>query len=198
MSVAESEVTVNLTKATVLVVEGSQHSLDLTCQILKGFGVMSILRTTNMAEAEQLVRGKTVDLLVIDPSVSGGSGYDFVRELRRSKSSNCDLPIVLTGGHLRHADVTRARDTGANFVVKKPLSAAVLLQRILWVTRDPRPFVDLDDYTGPDRRFKYEGPPSGGDGRRSSDLKAPIGAPAEPNLSQDELNSLIKPQRVTL
>jgi hypothetical protein len=36
-----------------------------------------------------------------------------------------------------------------------------LLQRILWVSRDKRPFVEVGEYLGPDRRFKMDGPPQG-------------------------------------
>ena len=91
-----------------------------------------------------------------------------------------------------------ARDVGANFVVAKPLSAAVLLQRVLWVGRDRRPFVNAENYVGPDRRFKFEGPPPGTEGRRESDLRQPIGAATEPNLSQEEVDVLVRPQRVSL
>jgi CheY-like chemotaxis protein len=190
---------VNLARATVLVVDGSTHSLDVTCQILKGFGVMSILRASTVAEADRQVKAKTLDLVIVDPAVSEGYGFEFIKELRRSGTPNSFLPVVLTGGHLRKGDVMKARDTGANFVVAKPLSAQILLQRILWVARDPREFVDVGDgrYVGPDRRFKFEGPPEGSDGRRKSDVSAEIGAAAE-NISSDELDNMFKPQRVAL
>jgi CheY-like chemotaxis protein len=198
MSTPESEPTINLAKATVLVLEGNQHALDVTAQILKGFGVAFVLRATSVPEAEQLLRGKTTDLIIVDPSVQDGGGYEFIRDLRRAGSTSSELPVVLTGGHFRRADVERARDSGANFVVKKPISASVLLQRILWVTQDARMFIDVGDYVGPDRRFKFEGPPEGSDGRRASDLKSPIGDISGPNMSQSEVDTLIKPQRVTL
>lgn len=188
----------DLSKAIAMVVDGSLHSLDVTAQILKGFGVASVLRCDTVEEAEKLARVKTIDVILIDPSIGGGSGYTFISTLRHSAGPNAFVPVILISGHVRHADVARARNTGANFVITKPLSPTVLLQRILWIARDKRPFVEVGDYIGPDRRFKFEGPPDGSDGRRNDDLKAPLGDADEPNLSQDEVSLLIKPQRVMI
>src|SRR5262249_39564505 len=110
----------------------------------------------------------------------------------------CHLPIILTSGHSTPTDVRRSRDIGANFFVAKPLSAKVLLDRILWVSRDRRPFVEVGDFIGPDRRFKFEGPPPGCEGRRSSDATDPLGSSDGPNMSQNEIDSLLKPQKVLL
>lgn len=198
MSAPDPDERLNLTKANVLAVDGSAHSLDVIGQILRGFGVSTLSRCSNIEEAEKLTRVKTFDLIIIDPSLERGEGYAFVNRLRHSMMKNANVPVVLTTGHVRGRDVARGRDTGANYMVAKPVSPKILLQRIEWVARDPRPFVDIGDYIGPDRRFKFAGPPDGSDGRRTSDLKSPLGDASEPNLSQDEVNAMIKPQRVTL
>jgi len=58
-------------------------------------------------------------------------------------------------------------------------------------------FVECDTYFGPDRRYKNEGPPPEfPDGRRREDVTTELGEAAEPNMSQDELDNLIKPQKV--
>jgi CheY-like chemotaxis protein len=197
--VSDQDDKVNLAKATVVVLDGSQHSLDVTCQILKGFGVGAVQRFDSIVEADKYLQLKPADLVVADPAVEEGAGYDFIKTLRRGGGANAFVPIVLISGHVKKTDVAKGRDVGANFVVAKPLSASVLLQRILWVSRDRRPFVQIDSgYVGPDRRFKFEGPPPGSDGRRDSDLKSPLGSANEPNLSQDEVDAMIKPQKFVL
>lgn len=189
---------VNLTKASLMLVDGSSHSLDVTAQILKGFGVAVVHRFGNLHEANKFVTQRTADLLLIDPSIEDGAGYDFVFDLRHSGRQNATMPVVLISGHVHKSDVARARDSGANFVIAKPLAPTVLLQRLLWVARDKRPYVDCGSYIGPDRRFKFEGPPAGSEGRRAEDLKSPLGDAMEPNLSQDEVNAMLKPQRVII
>ncbi|MEQ1809761.1 MAG: response regulator [Terricaulis sp.] len=198
MSAVDPNTRIDLSKATALVIDGSQHSLDVISQILKGFGLATILRCDRVQDAEKIVKTKSVDVILIDPSIHAGTGYGFVNALRHGGGPSAYAPVILVSGHVRHSDVSRARNTGANFVVTKPLSPSVLLQRILWIARDKRPFVEVGDYIGPDRRFKFEGPPAGSDGRRSGDLSAPLGEADEPNLSQDEVDAMIKPQRVMI
>lgn len=198
MSAVDPNARINLSKASVLLIDGSQHSLDVMAQIVKGFGVAEVHRCVNIEEAEKHVRGKTFDLIVIDPNIGDGVGYEFLHGLRHSGGANAFVTVILASGHARATDVARARDTGANFFVTKPLTPNVLLQRIMFVARDKRPFVEVGKYIGPDRRFKFEGPPTGSDGRRESDLQAPLGSADEPNMSQNEIDTLIKPQRVLI
>jgi len=188
---------VNLTKAVVLVVETTTHAADVLAQILKGFGVAETHRCTSVKEAEKVLSTRSVDLIIVDPDVKDGDGYEFLRKLRAShQEPNCYAPIILISGHARISNVKRARDTGANFFIGKPIAPNTLLERILWIGRDKRPFVEAGVYIGPDRRFKFEGPPPNSEGRRASDLTQPLGDADEPNMSQNEIDNLLKPQRV--
>lgn len=190
---------INLSKAVVLVVETTVHAADILGQILKGFGVAETHRTNSVREASDLLRTKSFDLILIDPDAEGGAGYAMVRNLRASMvEPNCFAPIILMSGHPRVSRVKQARDTGANFFISKPIAPNVLLQRILWVARDKRPFVEAGGYIGPDRRFKFEGLPPDSDGRRSTDIKDPLGAASGPDMSQDDIDNLIRPQRVMI
>lgn len=199
MTSIDPNTAINLSKAHVLVVDGSQHSVDVLAQIMKGFGVAEVARCVSVEEAEKAARSKTFDLILVDPSVSDGHGYTFLNGLRHSPGApNAYTPVILISGHATASDVGRARDTGANFFVAKPITPNVLLQRVLWVARDKRPFVEVGNYIGPDRRFKFEGPPAGSEGRRENDLKAPLGDAGEPNMSQNEIDLMIKPQKVLI
>ena len=71
---------------------------------------------------------------------------------------NAFVPVIMTAGHVRRSKVAEVRDCGANFLITKPFSAAVLLERVIWVARDSRPFLEVGDYFGPDRRFKPSEP----------------------------------------
>lgn len=190
---------VNLSKAGVLVLESNQHAADMLAQMLKGFGVAEVFRCTSIDEANKAIKGRTVDLIIADPKVRDGDGFQFLFDLRHSGvEPGCHLPIILTSGHSTPSDVKRSRDTGANFFVAKPLSAKVLLERILWVARDKRAFLEVGQFVGPDRRVKFEGPPPGCEGRRASDMMAPLTDADGPNMSQNEIDSLLRPQKVML
>ncbi len=92
----------------------------------------------------------------------------------------------------------QARDSGAYFIVTKPLQPGVLWQRILWIARENRAFVESENFVGPDRRFRNMGPPPGMTGRRDGDLDLKVGAALAPNMSDTELSAMFKPMKVAL
>ena len=95
-------------------------------------------------------------------------GYDFVKWLRReTPSPMCATPVIMLTGHAASSKVIKSRDCGASFVVTKPLTPAVLLQRIRWLAKDEREFVQCESYVGPDRRVRNLGPPARHDGTAS-------------------------------
>ena len=191
MAAIDPNAQLNLAKAIVMLVDGSLHSLDVTAQIFKGFGVPVVQRADTIQEAEKIVQHKAIDLIAIDPAIEAGAGYDFIIQLRRSGGPNAFSPVILMCGHVAQIRcVARARHRRQFRGRPSRYRPAVLLQRVLWVARDKRPFVEVGRYIGPDRRFKFEGPPDGSDGRREGDLKAPLGAADEPNMSQDEIDML--------
>lgn len=197
--VLDADAKVNLSRASVLLVESTQHAVDLLAQIVKGFGVKDIYRCTSIDEADKVLASKQIDLIVIEPNLREGNGYDFISTMRQSKAEpNCHVPTIVTSGPAFSSEVAQTRDCGANFYISKPITPHVLLERVLWVGREKRQFVECSTYVGPDRRFRFEGPPPGSEGRRASDAHDPLGAASAPNLSQDEISSMFKPQRVVL
>ena len=157
---------INLTGAVTMVVDDSAFALDLTTQALLGFGIRSRHVCHGGAEAMEILKEQNIDLLVVDCEMPGINGFELVRWLRRSGlEPNAFVPVIMTAAHIRRTRVAEARDCGANFIVTKPFSATTLLERIVWVSRDERPFLEIGDYFGPDRRFRKAPPP--GEERRA-------------------------------
>lgn len=158
---------INLAAAVTMVVDDSAFALDLTAQALLGFGIRTRYACRGAAEAMEILRDNNIDLLVVDCDMPGTDGYELVRWLRRSGlDPNAFVPVIMTAAHLRRSRVAEARDCGASFVITKPFSASTLLERIVWVARDSRPFLEVGEYFGPDRRFRNATPP--GEERRAS------------------------------
>jgi DNA-binding response OmpR family regulator len=150
-------------------------------------------------EAQRIVLKTTIDLIVAEPAAAGDSGLSFVRWLRRSElDPNATTPVIMVSANLSKAAIRNARDAGANFCLAKPMSPKILMERISWVIRDNRQFVISDTFSGPDRRFKAEGPPPGVQPRRKTDLKSKLGEAVDANMSQSEIDTLLKPQKVVL
>ncbi len=183
---------INLEKAAVLVVDSNSHGQEIVVQIVSAFGVKSIHRAESAKNAVATLQRNAIDLIIADAQMDDGDfdGCDFVHWLRRSGlSPTAFVPVILTSAHMSALDVARARDCGANIIVIKPLSPANLLQRITWVAREQRIFVETATYVGPDRRVRNLGPPEGMKGRRAEDV------PSDRLISQDELDQLLNPHK---
>lgn len=160
----------NLSKAVVMVVDDEPFSLRLTAQALLGFGVKTRYACEGAEEAMAMLKGHPVDLLIVDAEMPGIDGYDLVRWLRHSGLDNAWVPVLMISGHTPESKVAKARDCGANFIVARPLTAGLLLDRILWVAKDVRPMLEAGAYAGPDRRFRELGPPEGVPERRADPM----------------------------
>lgn len=166
---------INLERVSVMLLEQSDHSRKISSQILRGFGIRDIHALKHLEDARASTQQVQLDLIIADPAALNGSGMDFLRWLRRAESNaNRFVPIILVSGHANSASVALSRDAGASFFVAKPFTPKVLLERIMFVARDKRPYVDAGLYVGPDRRWKGDGPPDGTPGRRNSDKSSEI------------------------
>lgn len=193
----ESRARFNLERASILILEPSQMGMNILVQILTGFGAKVLHRCESVKEAEHTVQASELDLAIVE--AGAGEGYEFIRWLRRSRiEPNCFVPVLLTAGHTPSAAVNEARDCGAHFIMAKPLTPIAVLERIIWISKEGRRFVECDTYMGPDRRFKNEGVPPGMVGRRRDDLHGEIGEAETPNMDQDVIDGLMKTRRVEL
>lgn len=190
---------VNLGQSSVLLVDHNTKSLDMLSSIFHGFGVREQIKCGSSERAVKLVQQRDIDLILIDCSMPEMDGYDFTRWLRRETAAPLrHTPVIMLTGHAAQSKVQKSRDCGASFVVTKPLTPAVLLQRILWLAADERSFVECPTYVGPDRRVRNFGPPMNMAGRRAGDLSAHVGAATEENMDQASIDMMMKPMRVAL
>jgi DNA-binding response OmpR family regulator len=189
-------------RLSVLLVEGNSLEADIITQVLTGFKVRTINRFAASAEARDFLLRDGADLIVVGtPLVDAGDmdEYDFIRWVRRSKTeATRTAPAVLLAGHTSQANVLRARDCGASFVIAKPITPSVIYERLAWLIKDARGFINTESYAGPDRRFQKLGPPPDTEGRRKDDLSLRVGAAKEPNMSQTEIDALMNRKAVPL
>jgi CheY-like chemotaxis protein len=196
---ADTPERVNLARSSVLLVDHNQKSLDMLSSIFHGFGVKEQIKRSTTAEAVEVVDTRDVDLILIDCSMPDMDGYDFTRWLRRETPPPVRYtPVIMLMGHAAQSKIQKSRDCGASFIVTKPLTPTVLLQRVLWLGADERQFVEADTYVGPDRRVRNFGPPLNMPGRRSGDLSEHVGAASEANMDQSAIDMMMKPMKVQL
>lgn len=194
-----SSTKVDLSRSRALLLDDNRAHLDMLGGVLNGFDLRKQNKCEWVEAAKDALYGAQFDLVMVEAAMSKEDGFGFIRWLRRAgPENNRTVPVLVVTGATHANEVAMARDCGANFVVAKPVTPMILLQRIIWLGRDSRMFVEAESYVGPDRRFKAFGPPLGMKGRRKGDLNAAIGLASEPNMSQDAIDMLIKPSRVVL
>lgn len=187
---------INFSSLSVVLVDDNSQSLDILASVVAGFGARGIVRCESAEAAQEHLSRTPTDIVITDAQMPVTDGYDLVHWIRRSAAeTNRFIPVVVVTAHTRKSEVLRARDCGANFIVAKPITPKVLLERVVWIAKEDRMAIETSDYVGPDRRFQNLGPPLGVEGRRSGDLKGEVGVASEPNMSQDEIDALMNPKK---
>jgi len=190
---------ISLESSTILLVDDNQMSIEMLSSIFFGFGARDRHKCLTIDDAKIAIGRHSIDVLVVDGGFAGDIAFDFVRWVRHSlPEPTCFVPTIFVSGHSTRSVVRKARDAGAHFVVAKPITPGVILNRLAWIAHEKRGFVHSESYSGPDRRWRNIGVPPGSTGRRSTDLSAEVGAATEDNMSQNEINSLFKPQKIQL
>jgi len=163
----------NLKDASVLLLDATPLGMSILVQIVTGLGAKTLHRCNDLETAQTAVEGNQIDLAIVDSLPPSGEGYDFVQWMRREAGEpNCYTPVLMTTSHTPRSQISRARDCGANIIIKKPFPPITVLERIIWSSKEGRKFLFSETYVGPDRRFRNIGPPKGGKGRRREDFTA--------------------------
>jgi len=191
--------TYNMSQFSALIVDGDTHAVEILSGMLRSFGLHEQTAvSTGAAAMTRLAGERNFDLVLCESDLSDMPGTEFVRHFRRRPESEMRFaPVIVLTGHTPLSNISALRDCGAHCVVKKPLSPAILFDRIVWAAESGRNFVDTEAYVGPDRRFRNV-PPVDGVWRRASDLTAAVGDASEPNLSQAEIDSFLKPMKISI
>jgi two-component system chemotaxis response regulator CheY len=80
-------------------------------------------------EALRFLSSQTYDLIVVDWMLPKASGLDIVRTIKASKE-HASTPIIMTTGKNDRQDIVMALQTGVDAYLVKPISPAVLTERV--------------------------------------------------------------------
>ena len=150
----------NFRGVSVLLVDRNHYCRSLVAQMLRGFGVENVISCETGAEAQDQLRTNHVELCVIEADLPDMPGADLINWLRReNKDPLRFVPILVLSGYTQLRLLSSTRDAGANLLLKKPLSAQALFDRLAWLARTPRSYIETKNYVGPDGRLKNIAPP---------------------------------------
>ena len=129
----QPDVTFDFRDAGVLMVDQSAGFMDIMAQMLLGFGFKSFSRFVNLEVYREQAQGLAPDLVLIDPFQQREAVMSFIQEVREREAVGGPSMLVIVVTSKPSTEVVRtARESGADYVVAKPFSPKVLLDRILW------------------------------------------------------------------
>jgi CheY-like chemotaxis protein len=117
----------------VLVVDDEEPLVRLATETLEELGYVA-LGFTSSAAALEAIRAdpQRFDAMITDERMPGMTGSALIRQVRGIRDG---IPIVLMTGFVGGGALDRARDAGADEVLKKPLSARELAASLARVLR---------------------------------------------------------------
>jgi CheY-like chemotaxis protein len=113
------------TDLPVLVIDDNQANRVIMAAILEHFGHRSI-DTQSAEEALELLQRTPVKAIMLDHTLPGMSGLEFLRGLRAAGGAAATLPVIPVTGRVAPEDKAAFAKAGANGFVEKPVTARAI------------------------------------------------------------------------
>jgi two-component system, chemotaxis family, chemotaxis protein CheY len=137
----------------VLIVDDNQYMRKMVRNLLVNCGIKDIYEAADGIAALDSIRTMAPDVVILDWEMPLLSGPELVRIVRSPGVFPMpDIPIIILTGHCERWRVVEAVRLGVNEYLTKPVSAKALYDRLVSITMQPRPVVQLGDYYGPEPR----------------------------------------------
>ncbi|MBN2486596.1 MAG: response regulator [Bacteroidales bacterium] len=113
---------------TILVVDDSTTNVVLLEAILdeKGYKIETAL---NAKEAYSLIEKNTPDLILLDLLMPKISGFDFLKEIRKSDKTK-NTPVIVVSALTDEENIEKIMSMGAIDFVKKPIDLQYLVDKV--------------------------------------------------------------------
>lgn len=129
--------------ASVLIADDNPQILELLEAYLDPLP-LRVLTARDGQETLDIVRQQRPDLILLDIMMPRRSGFEVCRILKRDPRYQ-DLPIIMVTALNEVADMERARESGADHYLSKPVNKLELLDRV-------RQLLNLDQLHPPEPR----------------------------------------------
>jgi DNA-binding response OmpR family regulator len=125
------------TKKKILAVDDDATALGALRQILvqKGYDVST---APNGFEALKVLEAGAYDLVILDVSMPGLTGYDVCRKIRQEPRTQ-DLPVIFLTAKGMLVDMAEGEDSGSDLYLIKPVLATKLLNMVGMFLSDDTP-----------------------------------------------------------
>src|ERR1700676_2839223 len=150
---SKTQIADQIQSLVVLVVDDNQYMRKMIRNLLVNWRIKDIYEANDGIAALDPIRSIAPDVVILDWEMPLLSGAELVRIVRSPGVFPMpDVPIIMLSGHGERWRVVEAVRLGVNEYLTKPVSAKSLYDRLVAITLQPRPNVQLGDYYGPEPR----------------------------------------------
>ena len=166
----------DLSGLRILLIDDSRAFLSLMTDVLHGFGIRHITRTTDAIEAFEIINRENVDVAFVDYDMPLITGIEFGSMVRTAPDSgNRFISMILITAYASRKVVMESINNGFDEFLAKPTRPADVYNKLIKLTQHPKRYIlTPSGYFGPDRRRRYE-PGEVSQERRESDLSIVVG-----------------------
>lgn len=172
LSVSEHD----LSDLGVLIIDDSRAFLSLLTDVLHGFGIRNIIRSTDAIEGFEIIGREKIDIALVDYEMPLINGLEFANMVRTAPDSgNRFISMILVTAFCSRKIVMESIKAGYDDFLAKPMRPADLHNKLIKLTRGSKDYIlTPSGYFGPDRRRRIE-PNDVPKERRSADLSILVG-----------------------
>ncbi|MCL5426706.1 MAG: response regulator [Gammaproteobacteria bacterium] len=123
--------------AKVLVVD-DEPNIVLSLEFLMEQAGFEVVTAEDGEQALARVEDTRPDLLLLDISLPGISGFDVLERLR-SKEATAQLPIIMLTAHGRDVEREKGMALGADDYITKPFSTQSLVEKVKALLNEEQP-----------------------------------------------------------
>ncbi|MBI3457332.1 MAG: response regulator [Candidatus Rokubacteria bacterium] len=111
----------------ILVVEDVEFNRDLIVQLLEED--YEVLTAADGEEGIRLAEGERPDLILMDLSLPGTDGWEATRRIKANPALKA-IPIIALSAHAMTGDEAKARQSGCDDYLSKPLDEDLLFAKL--------------------------------------------------------------------
>ena len=138
---------------SVIIISPNRILAKLQVDLFREAGAREIYVAHSAKDALKLAGDKAVNVIVADLSDDIDGSLQLVKSIRGFEKSPTKKAFVFGVSNTMTASlVQQLRMAGVNAAIGLPLSKASLIHTVQRVLAKPRPFIEVETYTGPCRR----------------------------------------------
>ena len=160
----------DLSSLRVVLIDDSRSFLSLLTDVLHGFGIRNITRSSDAIEAFEIIEREVLDIALVDYDMPLVNGLEFASMVRTAPDShNKFLSMILVTSQPSRQVVTDSIKAGFDDILAKPMRPDHLRRKLLQLKNAQKQYIlTPSGYFGPDRRRRAD-PNYVSDERRKKD-----------------------------